>query len=312
MKKLIITLFILLVSHFYIGTAEAVDINICSNCHTMFNSQDADSAIDSCIYCHTTESAVGPRIDSPTMLSAGSFNDAFVTSENNTHNVQDLTGFKASEPDHKLGNKAPGGIELPEQLKCAGTYGCHGNHDDKKTSSEGIHGAHHSGGKGYKFLEIAEDNSGDSIPVDGYASPDYEAGGANESNHNIYVSGPTGISTFCNNCHDDFHGTVTTGSDTKDVWTRHPTDIEVSSLGNLEKIAVDYYNTPFGFTLDGISDMELTTATAYTVKDAKVVCLSCHRAHASQYADILRFDYQAQVAGSGNTTGCLACHARMR
>jgi hypothetical protein len=312
MKKLIITFSILFVWFFCVKTAESTETLICANCHTMFDSQDfAEGTNDSCILCHTTSAAIGPRIDSTTIQSAGSFNDIFVTSATNTHNVQNLIGYNASNRDPIHGNHAPGGIELSEQLKCAGTYGCHGNHDDKKTSPEGIHGYHHSGG-GYKSLEIAKNNSGIGIPVDGYASPDYEAGGANEENHNIYISGPTGISSFCNNCHDDFHGIDTTGSETEGVWTRHPTDVEVANLGNLENITVDYNNTPFGFTLDDVSDMELTTTKKYTVENAKVTCLTCHRAHASPYPDILRFDYESQVIGNGNTTGCLACHTRMR
>ncbi len=40
-----------------------------------------------------------------------------------------------------------------------------------------------------------------------------------------------------------------------------------------------------------------------------VMCLSCHVAHGSDNAGMLRFDYADMVAGGGtNTTGCFACH----
>jgi predicted CXXCH cytochrome family protein len=40
-----------------------------------------------------------------------------------------------------------------------------------------------------------------------------------------------------------------------------------------------------------------------------VACLSCHVAHGSDYAGMLRFDYATMIAGSGeNGTGCFVCH----
>ncbi len=42
-----------------------------------------------------------------------------------------------------------------------------------------------------------------------------------------------------------------------------------------------------------------------------VTCLSCHRAHGSPYADLLRWDYDTMIAGNaGDATGkgCFVCH----
>ncbi|MDD2558383.1 MAG: cytochrome c3 family protein, partial [Desulfuromonas sp.] len=43
-----------------------------------------------------------------------------------------------------------------------------------------------------------------------------------------------------------------------------------------------------------------------------VMCLSCHRPHGSPYADMLRWDYSAQISGepspSETHTGCFFCH----
>ena len=43
--------------------------------------------------------------------------------------------------------------------------------------------------------------------------------------------------------------------------------------------------------------------------DAIVLCISCHRAHGTPYADILRWDYSSCTAGNPNANcGCFACH----
>ena len=44
----------------------------------------------------------------------------------------------------------------------------------------------------------------------------------------------------------------------------------------------------------------------------RATCISCHRAHGSAEADILRFFYDTQVAGSTNDWGCLGCHNQQR
>ena len=44
--------------------------------------------------------------------------------------------------------------------------------------------------------------------------------------------------------------------------------------------------------------------------DAIVTCISCHRAHGTPYADLLRWDYSNNCnAGSDNADcGCFQCH----
>jgi nitrate/TMAO reductase-like tetraheme cytochrome c subunit len=331
MKKLIFTMFLVVMAAFLLyGTAGAVS-GPCSDCHTMHNSQNGQTVAtggpndlllksSTCLGCHTGTGAVGPRIENPALLSAGSFADSFVASSTMTHNVEDLTGYTAGNKDLAMlttNNYTPpgwGGTSAwTVQLKCAGTNGCHGSHDAKTTSWDGIQGYHHSTGT-YKFLEIAQDNSGAGTPVVGQASSDYEAGGATATNHNIYTTGATGISKFCANCHEDFHGVPSTNQDTtgNGLWNRHPTDLQIN--GNLPTagISVDYANTPFAFTSAYATGLSTTSATGYDVANGYVMCLSCHRAHASEYNDLLRFNYASQLAGGGGTTGCLNCHTSQR
>lgn len=40
-----------------------------------------------------------------------------------------------------------------------------------------------------------------------------------------------------------------------------------------------------------------------------VMCLSCHRAHAREYPEMLRWDYSAMVVGSGSRGGYFVCHS---
>ena len=42
--------------------------------------------------------------------------------------------------------------------------------------------------------------------------------------------------------------------------------------------------------------------------DAIVLCISCHRAHATPYDDILRWNYREWPGINDNQNGCLACH----
>lgn len=307
--------------------ADAATGGRCIDCHVMHNSQDgalvaADGAnfsllkdsgmLSSCISCHTSVGISGaPLIDADesNYTAGGSFSDVWVTSSTRAHNVEDLTGFNAGSGDSILGNKAPGGVDLGAQmLKCAGTYGCHGSHDNNPTSEDGIKGYHH-GSNAYRFLEVAANNTGPGIAVGGRGSPDWEKGGATTSNHNLYLSDEiNGISKFCDNCHNAFHAVTQNG----DAWIRHPTDVSVNLLSG--DAAENLIYNPYAFTGAIISGMSNFDMTGYDDNgyDPKVMCLSCHRAHASQYPDILRFDYASQSAGSGGTTGCLGCHPGMR
>jgi hypothetical protein len=327
MKKLIFTMFLVLVAAFlFTGVADAGVSGACGTCHTMHNSQDG-SAVDAsgpndlllradCTGCHTGSGVAGaPLIDKTSnIVSAGSFADSQIASETGTHNVADLpigTFTEAGAADTQHGNDAPGGVTLGTQLKCAGTSGCHGDHDSKTTSFAGISGYHH-GSSAYKYLGIATGNSGATTDVAGEKSADWEAGGADATNHNVYRAGATGISNFCNNCHADFHdndaNNLTAGDSS--LWNRHPTDEALTTLPTTTGISVDYVNTPFAFDT-GVT-VSSTAATGYTVANGQVMCLSCHRAHATGQADLLRFDYSAQNAGGSGTTGCLNCHVNQR
>jgi predicted CXXCH cytochrome family protein len=54
-----------------------------------------------------------------------------------------------------------------------------------------------------------------------------------------------------------------------------------------------------------------TSSSVVTPGSDAVMCLSCHVAHASNYPDMLRWDYDAMIAGNAGAaagTGCFSCH----
>jgi predicted CXXCH cytochrome family protein len=225
------------------------------------------------------------------------------------------------------GQIASGADTWASQLRCAGQYGCHGNHSDADPDL-GILGSHHSNtggtatqadgattvGGSYRFLgginglENSEWNWNETATVHNeYYGVDGNAAYANKRT----------ISYSCAQCHGVFHSS-TGGSS---PWLRHPTDID---LPNGE---YQYYNTdglPSGSgAVAGNTDYSIeapvgrTTVPATSSKDVDpsnntddiVLCLSCHRAHGSPEPDILRWTYSGMQAGSGTSdSGCFTCH----
>lgn len=336
-KNLIISLIALLSVVLVYGFAEAKVGGLCSNCHTMHYSQDgaaptggsggpnAHLLLNGCLGCHTGTGIAGaPLVDGTdlTYTAGGSFANG-VTADAMTHNVVDgLTAWTTVVGvDDKLGNVAPGGVTLTSQLKCAGAQGCHGSHvATETTSDQGIKGFHHAS-TSYAYLRIATGNVGEGTDVYGIGSSTWEktaGGGALTTNHNVYCASDgtddVGISKFCANCHNTFHATTSSGGS----WIRHPTDNPTSVLAGTP--TVDVLNNPYAFTktqIDtGMLTTDMATGTAYTKANGNVMCMSCHRAHATKYADILRWDYTnagGQKAGGGGVTyGCLGCHYNQR
>lgn len=223
------------------------------------------------------------------------------------------------------------------QLTCAGVNGCHG--DPSKTGGDfaALAGAHHgvelangfSDGtdiaKSYRFL----------YGIKGVEDSDWEYT-VNATDHNEYSgevrttnasSDNQTITHLCCECHGVFHAAADTTY--ASPWIRHPTDFDLSDATGAEYA---FYNGGDGTTTSPYSpiapvaaDMSLvdenTGAGTMVVSDllappagltgkvAIVTCISCHRAHGSEYADLLRWDYANISAGGGTSnTGCFICH----
>ncbi len=343
------------------GNAEAKVSGVCSDCHTMHNSQggatdpmnDAtpDGALckGDCVGCHSDATATqtkGASNNIPVVyttagapanyLAGGNFYWT-MTSSPKGHNVKSIAGMPvdlATPPGWRANIAPAGGTAVPDswgagQLTCAGTYGCHGDHaaglDDYKAVTGGHHGDDSTMdgstmAKSYRFL----------LGITGKEDPDWEkTTGAN--NHNIYkgvarnddADGATVTSTIsylCAECHSNFHGGADllaandtwNTAETASPWLRHPSDFD---LNKARQVAGGDDYDGYTYSVDvPVATTNPATATDATLTGAAagqaiVMCLSCHRAHGSQYNDILRWDYSTMNAGGGaSTAGCFYCH----
>lgn len=222
-----------------------------------------------------------------------------------------------------FGQVAGGETNWSSQLSCDGTYGCHGQH-----SSSGITGAHHGNtgltsnqcnvantvGNSFRFLGGIKGLENGDWNWNETSTTHNEYYGVNDtSNRNqinsTYANKDT-ISFSCAECHGYFHSRIddtTTGS----PWLRHPTDVDLPNSGEYQ-----YYNPDNGnvYSVEApVARPSVPAVSSSTVTPGTdiVMCLSCHRAHGSPYADILRWDYTTMIAGSGNSdTGCFTCHTQ--
>ncbi len=298
-----------------------------------------------CVECHTGTNLDGdgiPKVlsdvtltNEATSLAGGNF--AWITQIDDTrgHNV---VGTSAAADD-PLATIPPGGVQMVmadgttaiTRMTCAGTAGCHGDRTmDNEFAS--ISGSHHYDdtagidatsaldvGGSYRFLK----------GILGKEDSDWEFE-ATVSTHNQYygvdnpnVTNTATISSLCAQCHTDFHndssgradaGVGTATGTAASPFVRHPTDLDLGSATGTEYAAYTAYSlqAPVAST----TYTTVLETVQVTPGDAVVMCISCHRAHGTPNADLLRWDYagmQAHVDASAGTgaapgTGCFVCH----
>jgi hypothetical protein len=335
-------LLVALSSLLYALSLDAKVTGYCSNCHTMHNSQngrpvaqDFDGSsfsftdtpkegllIYSCLGCHSatngatwqdsaTKAPIVFNTVEPTYgvkgLAAGNFFYVSATVDDTGHNIL------ATNPDGILDDTPPGGSfpsggSYAGRLRCSGTRGCHGHNGgqsgdsaiDDETSA--LKGAHHGSdtpplngdlsdvARNYRFL----------LGIAGKEDSDWEQ--ETSTSHNEYKGdtnfGVTNtISYLCSECHGNFHSSDGVGS--ASPWLRHPTDILLPQTGEY----ATYDPTTTYNNLVPVAYIDFDNPSRAT---AVVMCLSCHRAHASPWFKMMRWDYKGWP-GSG-TNGCGACH----
>jgi hypothetical protein len=265
-------------------------------------------------------------------LAAGNFYyvaDGYNPVYSKGHNVLDISLLENPPmnvpPGFIGGVLIPGGrgpMDWPEQhqLTCAGTWGCHGDRTIEDPY-KAINGAHHTDdsvvdgstvGKSYRFL----------YGITGKEHKDWEYL-ATVDNHNGYKGDVTHdtmdtISYLCGECHAKFHPSPNLGGSTEvgqaytynSPWIRHPADIAFSTVHG--GYAGSEYQGYIKYSLEApVAFYKPTGGETEVNEDSIVMCLSCHRAHASPYPDILRWDYENMFARSGAPeTGCLTCHTK--
>ncbi len=233
-----------------------------------------------------------------------------------------------------LGYKEGPVFGQPGQPMCAGTFGCHGNRD-VISQTMAIQGSHHANDSMLKFgtIDTAQQGttSGTSYRflsgVLGGEDDDWEDT-VSESDHNEYMGAVIGnrttqtaadidtMSEFCAGCHGNFHmqgGGAGTGLGSPSPWIRHPSDVLIPSTAPYTVYNTYNPTTPVARTVIPNSPASGTGLGALGGSGSPIVfCLSCHRAHASEEIDALRFSYSLMETGSGGGVagdGCFACHS---
>ncbi len=221
-------------------------------------------------------------------------------------------------------------------LTCAGLYGCHGNRiNNGNVDISAIAGSHHKNVGGALTVADQPYNSYRFLKgVYGYEDPQWQAN-ATPSTHNEYfgatqpMSIPTlsngypapgqctpchsstgtidvkpanhTISGFCGTCHGVFHSIEGIGGDTTSPFKRHPTDVVLPTGGEFDAYTTYNLDAPVARTTVPSSPSSVVQSGVDVV-----MCLSCHKAHATNYSDMLRWDYTTITTGGSG--GCLICH----
>ncbi|MEW5744203.1 MAG: cytochrome c3 family protein [Nitrospirota bacterium] len=242
-------------------------------------------------------------------------------------NIDDiLTIPPGRNPGHSLSNT---------NLSCSGTFGCHGIRYG--TAPAGLKGAHHSNtddgsltiadsvANSYRFL----------WGVKGYENNGtYKWQNKDAANHNEYFgataplmndaqcsdchNGPHGpgalklkpqssMSAFCATCHPNFHNLSGIGGNASSPFTRHPTDVILPNAGEYAAYTAYSVDAPIArTTVPGAPSPVVNPGSDV------VMCLSCHAAHATNYPDMLRWNYSTMNAGGGGSGGCFTCHTQKK
>lgn len=339
LSGIILILLIMAPSH----TPEARVTGVCSDCHTMHNSQQGGAMaqtltsspswgftddttpnpsllIYSCVGCHTNLSTTTKtednvpivfNVDPPVNpLAGGNFHYLIADGQGDAsgHNVVGIIGA-----DSNFTGYIPGSTKTysGNQVTCAGEDGCHGDRTAGNDELAGIKNAHHTNdtvppltggsvGLSYRFLD----------GILGKEDPNHDWEQDNDpASHNEYkgaTSPTTGtISSLCAKCHGDFHSSTGVGSSSP--WLRHPTDRVLKGSGEYA-IYTTYSMTAPVARPD--PDSESLVTTAVTPGTDIIMCLSCHRAHASPYYKMIRWNYRdwpGTIEPTGSK-GCATCH----
>ncbi len=347
MKK---KLFLLVLLPIFLASNSALAkvVGPCANCHTMHNMQGG-VAVESatsrsltkgdCIGCHssstssTTYTMNGSTVpvvnytggSAPSdYLAGGNFWWVADDGEDNDAKGHNVLGIAGQDLQITATEGAPGNT-----YSCANS--CHSTLAAEQTAVTGLGSGcrgchmvnsdntsyHHSGDTGilvnsagqgwYRFLA---GHNGAPGGVAGIEDDDWQATNS-PSDHNEYLgsqgsrqsAGTLTMTGFCTGCHGNFH----VQQDVNSNWIRHPSDAVIPASGEYAGYNVYDPNVPVARPdLSGYTEASPTVTPGTDL----VQCLSCHRPHGSPYDDILRFDYNTMLAGSGeNTTGCFVCHS---
>ena len=314
----------------------------CVGCHAQGGSQNiitfSGNDVPQVMHTDTTDLAAGNFGYIDGSVGSGA-------SQTKGHNVIDLVLqdtihlYPPGGPYKNAPAKISHPYSMPPRFTCAGLYGCHGNIHiiDPIASMQGAHHAVSSSkpwgatvGDSFRFL-IGQTGLGvdDRQNTDSSHHNEYKAasqfvpqlpGGNGPGDcgwcHEDKAGGqlPTpgsDIGDFCLRCHPHFHSWI----DRNSAWFRHPSNVAIPG-GTTEYADYTEYNVDAPVARrtipDSISSIVTPGRTVQGIGEDYVNCISCHKAHATDYPDLLRWDYANIEAGNGTSSGqgCIICHTK--
>jgi hypothetical protein len=285
----------------------------CAGCHTMHNSQDgalvdaanpngnayllnAGNSSDTCLSCHAaygqfaggTGYGAGGDFYWLTKTWSWSAHGHTSTSEADAHGHNIISPANNLAVDATL-SSAPGGDFLSQYLTCTSCHDPHGNQNFRILYDSNL-GPIYPGVGRYNFASDAPEAYGNSRrTVSG-------SGIETDLAHTVYKNG---MSDWCANCHDQFHSNNTTN-------LVHPTGVGlgttvaaaynayISSDAVIGGVEATSYRGLVPFEAVNVDfDDPLFDSENYTQGPTgadQVMCLTCHRAHASPFNDMARWD----------------------
>jgi hypothetical protein len=279
----------------------------CSGCHAFHGSQDgmpltdlsepllkAPTATDVCLLCHGGPHGVfgNNPLDPPAEKGAGNFvfllednlNDSsspgapILGGETAGHSIISLERGVAADPNWA---QAPGGNYPSHNLGCTSCHDPHGNDNFRM-----LHGAGPIQGGIFEFTYDAPQATGMDF------SDPLEA-----EKNDLHTAYQADMTRWCANCHGMYH-TGASGSD-----FRHPPNAMMNGPAsrsyNLYNGASDpvgnFPTTAYLAAVPFESPRSTTTSTDGATMGSRVMCLSCHRAHASSAPHSGRWDFNVDL-----------------
>ena len=281
----------------------------CAGCHTMHNSQDgalvdadnpvgneylltSGSASDTCLRCHAnygqfrdgTGYGAGGDFAWVTKTFTWSAHGSTASSEGDSHGHNIIAPAYGIAADATL-TTAPGGDFQSQYLGCTSCHDPHGNQEFRFLYGS-TEGPKYNGGR-YNFTAdqpVAKGNSRNTTSG---------AGRESDLAHTVYKSG---MADWCANCHTDFHSDNTSnfvhpigdlGSTIASNYNAYISSDDLTG-GNA---ATSYMGlVPFEAVNVDLSTINSTNYTQGPTGVDQVMCVTCHRAHASAYSDATRWD----------------------
>ncbi|MFH2051297.1 MAG: hypothetical protein ABIK96_02410 [bacterium] len=289
----------------------------CNGCHTMHNSADGgplpgndpagnehllvqSNATDTCLTCHAS---AGTLAGGTGYGSGGDFywltrTFTWVAHGSDLTSTGDSHGHNVVSGDHGIGvdavhAHAPGGTFASDDLGCTSCHDPHGNLSFRMLWGPGP-GPFQDGVR-FPFASAAPL----AAPGSSYRTLAGSDGAETDSRHTVYKSG---MSDWCANCHPDMHAANSTdflhptgaalGSGIAGVYNAYVSTVDpVSGVPQTSYLAL----VPFEAVQIDLGAVDPTNHTAGPVSGDQVMCLTCHRAHASAFPDAGRWDFAATL-----------------